>query len=118
MCPDIQAEIVDRLIADYSFLSCVNYPHLPLDEYRGQNIEWVWALDNDSAGQRYTRKWVARSRAEGLKVTAAQVAQGKIKQDWNECHIHGRLTEQYRKEYLYRGSLLIAQSALDKALLI
>ncbi len=100
-------------------LSCVNYPDKQFAQHTSKKVTWVWALDNDPAGRRYLRKFIKRGREEGLCVQAAQIPQkNNLKTDWNDCHISQRLSEKHREEYLYHGSLLIAKSALDKALLI
>lgn len=79
----------------------------------------VWALDGDASGRNYTRKWVERARAEGWNCQAAQIPQsGRGKIDWNDVHQRGKLGETERVEYLHQGALLIAESAVAKALLI
>ncbi len=98
-------------------LSCVNFPDIMLAEHSGKNVTWIWALDNDKAGRKYTRRHVERMRADGLDVGAAQVP-GGTKRDWNDLHQRGQLTEKDLDTYRYHGSLLIAESANAKALLM
>ncbi|MEJ1390105.1 MAG: toprim domain-containing protein [Candidatus Sedimenticola sp. (ex Thyasira tokunagai)] len=103
-------------------LSCVNYPKHYIDQHKGKNITWVWALDNDmtgkQAGRRYTKKWVKRMRAEGHDCDAAMIPQGRKKVDWNDLHISGKLNNRLMEEYRYQGAKLIARSASEKAILI
>lgn len=105
-------------------MSCNNYPQKCLDALREQfNGEkaptLVWALDGDTAGQRFTKKWVEKCKEQGWECKAAQIEQkGKAKLDWNDMHQRGRLEAQHQKEYLYQGALLLASSATDKALLM
>jgi len=101
-----------------STLSCVNYPKKKLEEHKGKQVTWMWALDNDKAGRDYIKKHVKKMREAGLNVGAAlPPAYGK-KQDWNDLHQAGRLEEENLKYYRYLGALLIAQSAEEKALLM
>lgn len=79
----------------------------------------VWALDGDNAGQAGIRKFVARSRKDGWMAIAAVIPQkGRAKLDWNDMHQRNRLEPEQLEGYLYEGSLLIAESAASKGLLI
>ena len=100
-------------------LSCVNYPDARFTEHKGKNVTWVWALDHDDAGRRWTRKHVARMRKEGLECAAAQIPPDvKGKRDWNDLHQRERLKADDLEEYRHHGALLIARSATEKALLL
>jgi len=100
-------------------LSCSGYPEKSLGPYKGQGITWVWALDSDKAGREAIKKHVKKMRGAGFNVGAAQIhGKGKGKIDWNDLHQQGRLTNKNLEEYLYRGSLLIARLATEKALLM
>lgn len=116
-------------IAAVALMSCNNYPEHALKaiaeqiEREGKQVrrpKLVWALDGDKAGREYTVRHVKRARDEGWSCTAAQIPQrrGAPKQDWNDLHQRDRLQEKHINEYLYQGALLIAESAMDKALLI
>lgn len=101
-------------------LSCVNYPTAAETLHRQhQGITWVWALDHDEAGKRWTIKHVERMRKEGLTATAAQVPpSGKKKQDWNDLHLRRELTHKDLEDFRYYGKLLIAKTPTEKALLM
>lgn len=102
-----------------AILACNNYPDKSLALHASKKITWVWALDNDHAGESYLHKWVKRSRDAGLMTAAACIPTTcTYKQDWNDCHLAQRLDAKYRQNYLYHGNLLIAESALSKALLM
>lgn len=109
-----------------SAMSCNNYPHLFLKAIaeqcataERQRPRIVWALDGDPAGRRFMKKWVERSRNEGWEASAALIPQkGKAKLDWNDAHQRDRLQKHHIEEYRYHGSLLIAESAPEKANLI
>ena len=105
-----------------AILSCVNYPEKMLEQYKGQNITWVVALDNDKAGRTYTTNskktgHVDKLRAANFTATAAQVP-GDKKTDWNDLHQRNRLTAKDLAEYYYQGDCLLAKSATEKALLM
>jgi len=98
-------------------LSCVNFPSKYIAEHKDKNITWVWALDNDSAGKRYTKKHFSTMEADGYNATAAQVP-AKSKLDWNDLHNRHKLDEASIDKYKHFGQLLIAKSASEKALLM
>lgn len=112
-------------VAAVSAMSCNNYPAEGLAALRKAHAErgtecvLVWALDADAAGTSYTPRWVDRARQEGWECKCALVPQrGKAKIDWNDLLQRDKLGEEDRKEYLYHGALLIAESASAKGLLI
>lgn len=115
-------------IAAVALMSCNNYPEQALADLQallarqGGTVPaptLVWALDGDKAGRRFTAKHVARAREAGWACEAAQIVQrGKGKLDWNDMHQRGRLEREHLVEYRYQGALLLAGSALDKALLV
>lgn len=105
--------------------SCNNYPERALQELRRQraalptDLVLVWALDGDSAGRSYTRRWVEQARKDGWTCEAAQIPQrGKAKLDWNDLHQRDKLGDDDLKEYFHHGALLIARSASEKGLQI
>ena len=103
-----------------AILSCGNYPKIKLEEHKDKNITWVFALDNDDAGKRFTRKWVKKTLDAEMKANAAQVPSTKSdkKLDWNDLHIAQKLEPDNIKDYLHHGAVLIARSAWEKAMLI
>ncbi|WP_233869280.1 toprim domain-containing protein [Paraburkholderia adhaesiva] len=106
-----------------ALLSCNNYPEQALVDLlkggEGRRRRLVWALDGDRAGRGYTMKWVRRSREAGWESVAAQIPQPpKGKLDWNDLHQRDRLEADDLDTYRYHGSLLIADTPLEKALLI
>lgn len=111
-------------IAAVSAMSCANYPDTALEQLADaahkagtSRPALVWALDGNRAGQNATEKHVKRARAAGWECKAAQIPGGG-KRDWNDCHQRGELTEQHRDTYRYHGDLLLAPSAMAKALII
>ena len=113
-------------IAAATPLSCNNYPDKSLKELAAKceaagrkKPRLVWALDTGKAGERFTKKYVERSIAEGWEAVAAQPPdEGKLKLDWNELHQRDKLTPKMLEDSLYRGALLMAKSAHEKALLM
>lgn len=116
-------------ITAVALLSCNNWPELALAQLKanGSRPYLVWALDGDSAGRSYTRKWVSRAREAGWSCTAAVIPQeGRSKIDWNDLHLRDRardpgqqrLSAEGRKEYLHHGAVLIAATPTEKGLLM
>jgi len=103
-----------------AILSCGNYPKIKLEEHKAKNITWIFALDNDAAGKRFTKKWVKKATDADMKAGAAQIPTTKsdAKIDWNDLHIDRKLEPENIKDYLYYGDVLIARSAWQKAMLI
>lgn len=107
-------------------LSCNNYPADELaalakacHEAERDRPVLVWALDGDKAGRKWSRIWVDRARQEGWHCRAAQIPmRDRRKLDWNDAHLRGALTERDFDEYLYQGDLLLAETAMQKALLM
>ncbi len=95
----------------------------------GKLPKLVWALDNEPGAHRYTRRWVRMARALGYPCEAAQIPQpDSRKVDWNDLHQRWKFiddeaqrAEQVRKDLAaarYHGSLLIAESAAEKGVLM
>lgn len=115
-----------------ALLSCNNYPSVSLRavaDARPNNLpHLVWALDGDSAGRSFIRKFVERAQDDGWTCKAAIIPQdGRIKRDWNDLYLLDRNTEdpgkhrlsaEGRKLYLHHGAVLLARSATEKALLL
>ncbi|WP_348826805.1 toprim domain-containing protein [Halomonas sp. RT37] len=111
-------------IAAVSAMSCTNYPDSALKALADAahaagtaRPTLVWALDGNRAGQNATLKHVQRARAAGWECRAAQIPGGG-RHDWNDCHQRDELTEQHRETSRYHGALLLAASAMAKALII
>lgn len=104
-------------------LSCSNYPSLFLQAIREQceaNDKplpaLVFAYDDGKAGTDFMQRHVERATADGWKASAAYIRNFRgIKRDWNDLHIADQLTPEAIEEARYRGALLTARSASDKA---
>lgn len=109
-----------------SAMSCSNYPHLFLTgvieqseaaEKKRPNL--VFALDDGKAGTTYAKKFRDRAEKEGWKASCVLIrGKGRLKPDWNDQHLAGRLKPEDIEEYRYRGNLMTAKSAADKARLM
>lgn len=120
--------------AAVALMSCNNYPAKALEQLlvqRGNKPRpvLVWALDGGNAGKRYIKKWVDRAQAEGWPCQAAYVPVTKNgkERDWSDLHLldkaqidpdRKQLTTEGLKKFLFYGALLVAQTALEKAMLI
>ncbi|NUU37362.1 toprim domain-containing protein [Pseudomonas sp. C2B4] len=95
----------------------------------GKTPKLIWALDNEPGAHKYTRMWVRQARDLGFTCDAAQIPQpDSRKVDWNDLHqrwafmddVEAR-TQRIDKELddaKHHGALLIAESAVEKALLM
>ncbi|WLI14405.1 MULTISPECIES: toprim domain-containing protein [Pseudomonas] len=125
--------LVHNGIAAVSAMSSGAYPEESLKELarqRGGKLpKLVWALDNEPGAHKYTKRWVRQARALGYECEAAQIPQpDSRKVDWNDLHQRWNFiddetqrTEQVEKDLAtarYHGSLLIAESASEKGVLM
>ncbi len=79
----------------------------------------MFAFDRGKAGEKYAKQFVKRAKVLGWKATAAQPPEKHgIKLDWNEILIRDVLNEETLEQCRYQGKMLIAETALEKALLI
>lgn len=125
--------LVHNGIAAVSAMSSNAFPAQSLTELSrlrgGKPPRLVWALDNEPGAHRYTKRWVRMARGLGYECEAAQIPQpdGR-KVDWNDLHQRWgfidngeKRTEQISKDLdtaRYHGSLLIAESASEKGVLM
>lgn len=107
-------------------LSCNNYPYIFLAavaeacvKAEKKRPKLVFAYDDGKAGCDYMRRHVGRAISEGWEASAAYIRfhEGK-KRDWNDLHVAGGIKQEAIEDARYRGSLLTARSAADKAGLI
>ena len=112
-------------ITSFSALSCNNYPSIFLNQILAKCAETgkplpklVWAFDNDQAGHDGILKFIEQARADGFECEAALPPAGRKKTDWNDLYKQNRLKFTDIETYKYYGSLLIAEKAVDKGILI
>lgn len=100
-----------------SAMTCHNFPSVTLEEiYKDNPFATVMiALDSNKAGRIGTRKMVKLTEEIGFKVKAALTNSGD---DWNDKHIEGRLNPDDIRTFRYFGSLEIAKTPSEKALLM
>lgn len=104
-------------------LSCNNYPYLYLQAIAERCVQaekkrpkLVFAYDDGKAGCDYMKRHVARAQAEGWEASAAYIRfESGRKRDWNDYHLAGGITDELIEDARYRGALLTARSAADKA---
>ncbi|MBQ4864581.1 toprim domain-containing protein [Pseudoalteromonas sp. MMG013] len=106
-----------------SLMSCNNFPDHALKTLEAElaskkKPKLVFALDDGNAGESFTKKFVKRARKLGWEASAAQPPKGKVKLDWNELYQRDRLTKHQLDNCKYYGQLLIASSAIEKAILM
>jgi hypothetical protein len=79
----------------------------------------IFALDSDKAGRAGIRRMVALARDAGWDVGAAQIPQpDRGKTDWNDLHLKDRLSAKDIDDALWRGAMLLAATATEKARLL
>ncbi|ENV09319.1 hypothetical protein F966_01975 [Acinetobacter higginsii] len=112
-------------ITSFSALTSSNYPSIFLnilankcDGLGKPRPKLVWAFDNDQAGHDGIFKNLALAAADGWECEVALPPGGRKKTDWNDLYKQNRLTFGYLETYKYYGSLLIAEKAVDKGILI
>ncbi len=125
--------LVHNGIAAVSAMSSNLFPEDSLKELarqRGGKLpKLIWALDNEPGAHKYTKRWVRQARALGYECEAAQIPQtDSRKVDWNDLHQRwafiddeNQRAERIKKDVAtarYQGSLLIAESASEKGVLM
>lgn len=108
--------LIQNGIKAIALLSCNNWRYTDFKKHSGVN--WVVAFDSDKAGKSYATKLHSKLTDDGLSVTCAQLPEKHKKLDWNDAAQKDILKPSNVDEYLYLGSLLVAESALKKALLM
>jgi len=96
-------------------MSSGTFPSEAVKPYLGKKVKWVIALDNDSTGRRCLKKHAERLRDMKEEVLAAISSEQDEKQDWNDLHKAGKLTEDDMRHYRHLGKLELAKSAYEKA---
>ncbi len=100
-------------------LSANFFPGKLLEQLDPQKVTLVWALDNDRAGNMWTHRHIKEAEALGFTCKAAVIPQKtKRKVDWNDAHLANELGAEHLATYRFHGDLLIAETALEKGLLI
>lgn len=100
-------------------LGASNYPEEWFERFADKaGIRFIWAMDNDNAGKKYTRRNVKTMREHGGFDVAAIQAPSAVKEDWNDLYARDQLTLDTLDDYRYYGDLLTAESAIDKALIM
>ncbi|RON97728.1 bifunctional DNA primase/helicase [Pseudomonas fluorescens] len=125
--------LVHNGIAAVSAMSSNLFPEdslkLLVRQRGGKLPKLVWALDNEPGAHKYTKRWVRQARALGYECEAAQIPQtDSRKVDWNDLHQRwcfiddeNQRAERIKKDVAtarYHGSLLIAESASEKGVLM
>ncbi len=92
-----------------ALMGATNKPEQFIKAHAHQRLTYVIALDNDTAGRNNTIKLHKWLREQDQRVRAIQPAlenEGKI--DWNDQHLHQKLSPANLKDYEYYGNLLTA----------
>ena len=90
--------------------------NLPLDlinDNRKRGIVWVLAYDNDKAGIGHVREYLKIMDEYGETCQVMLTASNK--RDWNDEYERGVLNDRYMADALWRGQIVMADKARDKA---
>lgn len=92
------------------------YPELALRPYYGKSVLWIWALDDDEAGRKFTAKHRKRMESKGERTAVALT--GSDKQDWDDFYKLGEFRKDkpgFLEQCIYRGQLEASRNMERKA---
>ena len=99
-----------------SIMSSGTFPSESIKPYLGQEVRWVFALDNDTAGINAINKHLEQLESLGEKGFAAVSSLDKsVKLDWNDLHQAKKLSTRDMARYEQMGSVIIAKTHYKKA---
>lgn len=98
-----------------AIMSSGTFPSESIKPYLGQDIKWIFALDNDKAGRKALHKHAARLREMKEKVGALISSETDEKADWNDLHRLKKLTEEDIANYAYLGKVELAPNYIKRA---
>ncbi len=106
-----------------SVMSCHNFPSHSLEKISEllplkSRPVLVFAFDRGKAGESFIKKFVSKARELGWKTYAALPPNSRSKLDWNDLLQRDRLTANNIEEYRHNGNLLLARTAMEKAVLM
>lgn len=98
-------------------IACISSGHYPNGFFEhlrsiGRLPTIIIALDSDKAGQEAAQKQYDKASNDGFNVRVAIPPDGK---DWNDLWRNDKLNEAALDEARYRGDLLLAETATEKA---
>ena len=99
-------------------LTCGNFPEQLVKQHKHHHIQWIYALDNDTAGRKFNRKHIDTLRKQKQSVLCALPGKGSEKVDWNDLHRLKKINALEMQDYHYWGAYFIAKTAIDRALLM
>lgn len=98
-----------------AIMSSGTYPDKLFEQYAGQDIKWIWALDNDKGGKKFIHKHTQRLRERKETVGAIFSSENEDKIDWNDLHKLKKLTAEDMAEYRYLGKIELAPNYIKRA---
>ncbi|OYQ69451.1 hypothetical protein B9T13_07765 [Wohlfahrtiimonas chitiniclastica] len=110
--------LMEHGISAISAMSANNFPKQTLiDIFQlNPNLAIVIALNTDKRGLKSVNSWIEKCKAIGFKTISVAITNDE--DTWNDKHKKNALKPEDIEEYLYNGSLLMAESVLKKAYLI
>jgi len=98
-----------------AIMSSGTFPIESIKPHLGKKVTWVIAIDNDKTGRTYLQKHAKKLRDMGENIAAAISNDHEEKQDWNDLHKAGKLTEKDMAGYRHLGRVELAQNYYEKA---
>ena len=98
-----------------AIMSSGTFPSEAIKPHLGKKAKWIIAIDNDATGRRCLQKHAQKLRNLGENLGAAIASDNEEKQDWNDLHKAGKLTEKDMAEYRHLGRVELAQNYYEKA---
>lgn len=98
-----------------AIMSSGTFPDKLFEQYAGQDIKWIWALDNDKGGKKFIHKHAKKLRELKETVGAVFSSETEEKIDWNDLHKLKKLTAEDMAEYRHLGNLELAPNYIKRA---
>lgn len=98
-----------------AIMSSGTFPSESIKPHLNKKVKWIIAIDNDATGRRSLQKHAQKLRDMGESLGAAIASETEVKQDWNDLHKAGKLTEKDMIQYRHLGRVELAQNYYEKA---
>lgn len=95
-----------------ALLMAGNFPEHGIDPFRGRNVRWRLALDDDKAGRKYMLKHCRKLL--DMRERADIVLTGTGNRDWDDLYRLDRINDHFLKDALWRGRMFSAKNVTQK----
>ncbi|NRB42433.1 MAG: hypothetical protein HRU20_28850 [Pseudomonadales bacterium] len=94
--------------------SCTNLPRLLINEYKGQNITWNLAYDDEPGAHKHIRKYIKQLKQDNENFDIYLTGSKGV--DWDDAARQDKLNDKYLEQCYFRGQLFRAESEEQYAL--